>query len=176
MPTLDGMSPRDPARRSAGLLLFRHRGTGFEVLIGHMGGPFWARRESAAWSVPKGEYAPDEGAETAARREFEEEFGHPVPDGAWLSLGESRQAGGKTVTVWAVEGDLDPAAAVPGTFTMEWPRGSGVQQEFPEIDRFAWCTPETAAERLVKGQRIFVDRLRDLLSGGQGPAAPDGGA
>lgn len=162
--------------RSAGLLLFRRRGTGFEVLVGHMGGPFWARRESAAWSVPKGEYGPEEGAEAAARREFEEEFGHPVPDGAWVALGESRQADGKTVTVWAVEADLDPATAVPGTFTMEWPRGSGVQREFPEIDRFAWCAPEVAAERLVKGQRVFVDRLRDHLAGGRGtpPAHGDG--
>ncbi|MER6121030.1 NUDIX domain-containing protein [Streptomyces sp. A0642] len=160
---------------SAGLLLFRRRGAGFEVLVGHMGGPFWARRETAAWSVPKGEYGGEEGAEAAARREFEEEFGRPVPDGVWLPLGESRQAGGKTVTVWAVEADLDPAAAVPGTFTMEWPRGSGVQREFPEIDRFAWCAPEVAAERLVKGQRIFVDRLRDRLAGGPARAVPDDG-
>ncbi|WP_393054065.1 NUDIX domain-containing protein [Streptomyces sp. LN549] len=171
------MAPHTPPGRSAGLLLFRRRGTGFELLIGHMGGPFWARRESAAWSVPKGEYGPEEGAEAAARREFEEEFGHPVPAGVWVPLGESRQAGGKTVTVWAVEADLDPATAVPGTFTMEWPRGSGVQREFPEIDRFAWCAPEVAAERLVKGQRVFVDRLHDRLSGGQGgPAAHDDGA
>lgn len=163
------------APHSAGLLLFRRRGTGFEVLVGHMGGPFWTRRESAAWSVPKGEYGPGEEAREAARREFEEEFGHPVPDGVWLPLGESRQAGGKTVTVWALEADLDPAAALPGTFTMEWPRGSGVLREFPEIDRFAWCAPEVAAGRLVKGQRIFVDRLRDRLAGGRTPAAHDDG-
>ncbi|MGN5631506.1 NUDIX domain-containing protein [Streptomyces sp. AC154] len=167
------MSPNE--RRSAGLLLFRTAGeSGLEVLLGHMGGPFWAGRESAAWSVPKGEYGPEEEAEAAARREFGEEFGHPAPDGAWLALGESRQPGGKTVTVWALEADLDPATAVPGTFTMEWPRGSGVQREFPEIDRFAWCPPEVAAERLVKGQRVFVDRLRDVLRGERGPSAPDG--
>lgn len=167
------MSPTE--RRSAGLLLFRTTGgSGFEVLIGHMGGPFWAGRESAAWSVPKGEYGPEEAASAAARREFGEEFGHPAPDGVWLALGEARQSGGKTVTVWAMEADLDPAAAVPGTFTMEWPRGSGVQQEFPEIDRFAWCTPEVAVERLVKGQRVFVDRLRELLTDERGPYAHDG--
>ncbi|MFF1925818.1 NUDIX domain-containing protein [Streptomyces sp. NPDC058221] len=167
------MSPNE--RRSAGLLLFRTTGgSGFEVLIGHMGGPFWARRESAAWSVPKGEYGPEEEAADAARREFEEEFGHPAPDGRRLALGEARQSGGKTVTVWAVEGDLDPAAAVPGTFTMEWPRGSGVQRDFPEIDRFAWCTPEVAADRLVKGQRVFLDRLRGILTDEPEPSAPDG--
>ncbi|MFF8693750.1 NUDIX domain-containing protein [Streptomyces sp. NPDC015144] len=157
--------------RSAGLLLFRRTGgTGFEVLIGHMGGPFWARREQAAWSVPKGEYGPDEEPAAAAAREFGEEFGHPVPKGPWIALGESRQSGGKTVTVWALEADVDAASAVPGTFTMEWPRGSGVEREFPEVDRFAWCAPEEAAGRLVAGQRVFLDRLRERLA--EGPAAP----
>ncbi|MFI8434740.1 NUDIX domain-containing protein [Streptomyces sp. NPDC079020] len=151
-------------KRSAGLLLYRVTETGdgpeFEVLIGHMGGPFWAGREAAAWSVPKGEYGPEEQPAAAARREFEEELGLPVPQGEWVPLGSARQPSGKTVTVWALEAGLDPATAVPGTFTMEWPRGSGVQQEFPEMDRFAWCTPEQAAERLVTGQRVFLDRLR----------------
>ncbi|MFI1190581.1 NUDIX domain-containing protein [Streptomyces californicus] len=153
------------SRRSAGLLLFRvtEEKAGerdVEVLIGHMGGPFWAGREEAAWSVPKGEYGPEESAEAAARREFAEELGVPVPPGEWIALGESRQRSGKTVTVWGLEAELDVASVVPGTFTMEWPRGSGVQQEFPEMDRFAWCTPEQAAERLIAGQRVFVDRLR----------------
>ncbi|WP_411117033.1 NUDIX domain-containing protein [Streptomyces sp. 058-1L] len=158
-------------KRSAGLLLFRVTGTGtgserdVEVLIGHMGGPFWAGREAAAWSVPKGEYGPDEEPAAAARREFEEELGVPVPDGVWLPLGEARQRSGKTVTVWAVEAELDVASVVPGTFTMEWPRGSGVQQEFPEMDRFAWCTPEQAAEQLIAGQRVFVQRLRAQVRG-----------
>ncbi|WP_335933188.1 NUDIX domain-containing protein [Streptomyces sp. PTD5-9] len=166
------MSSRKRARRSAGLLLFRRSSgvpdgdAGFEVLIGHMGGPFWARRENAAWSVPKGEYEPDEDPRTAARREFEEEFGHGVPDGAWVDLGESRQAGGKTVTVWAVEADVDPASAAPGTFAMEWPRGSGVVREFPEVDRFAWCVPQEAESLLVAGQRVFLDRLREHLRAG----------
>lgn len=135
-----------------------------------MGGPFWARREQAAWSVPKGEYGPGEEPAAAARREFGEEFGHPVPEGPWIALGESRQSGGKTVTVWALEADVDAASAVPGTFTMEWPRGSGVEREFPEVDRFAWCAPEEAAGRLVAGQRVFLDRLRERLA--EGPAAP----
>ncbi|MFJ4963193.1 NUDIX domain-containing protein [Streptomyces sp. NPDC088729] len=163
------------ARRSAGLLLFRFTGgdgpgRDVEVLIGHMGGPFWAGREAASWSVPKGEYEAGEGPAAAARREFEEELGLHVPDGEWLPLGEARQRGGKTVTVWALEAELDPASAVPGTFTMEWPRGSGVLREFPEMDRFAWCTPEQAAERLVAGQRVFVDRLRARVVP---PVAPD---
>ncbi|SEE33533.1 Predicted NTP pyrophosphohydrolase, NUDIX family [Streptomyces sp. 2131.1] len=161
------MTAKKNARRSAGLLLFRTGdGGGLEVFIGHMGGPFWTGREEAAWSVPKGEYAPDEEPGAAARREFEEEFGHPAPDGAWVELGEARQPSGKTVTVWAVEADIDPAGAVPGTFTMEWPRGSGALREFPEMDRFAWCTPEVAAGRLVKGQRVFLDRLREHLAEG----------
>ncbi|CAM5676605.1 MULTISPECIES: NUDIX domain-containing protein [Streptomyces] len=164
-------------RRSAGLLLFRVTAGGdagerdVEVLIGHMGGPFWAGREAAAWSVPKGEYGPDEGPEEAARREFTEELGVPVPPGEWIALGESRQRSGKTVAVWALEAELDLASVVPGTFTMEWPRGSGVQQEFPEMDRFAWCTPEQAAERLIAGQRVFVDRLRAQVRGAA--ASPD---
>ncbi|MFJ2740682.1 NUDIX domain-containing protein [Streptomyces sp. NPDC087440] len=160
-------------RRSAGLLLFRRTHTAghpdVEVLLGHMGGPFWAHREQAAWSVPKGEYGPEEEPAAAARREFQEELGLPVPEGTWLPLGEVRQNNGKTVVVWALEADLDPATAVPGTFVMEWPRGSGVQREFPELDRFAWCTPEEAAERLVSGQAAFVDRLRARLRETAGP-------
>ncbi|WP_329625107.1 NUDIX domain-containing protein [Streptomyces sp. NBC_01255] len=152
------------AKRSAGLLVFRHTaGKGVEVLIGHMGGPLWASREQEAWSIPKGEYEPDEAPEAAARREFLEELGLPAPEGAWIDLGESRQRSGKTVTVWAVEGDLDPAAAVPGTFTMEWPPRSGVRREFPEIDRVGWFTPEAAAPLLVTGQLVFLDRLTEHL-------------
>ncbi|MGC5363518.1 NUDIX domain-containing protein [Streptomyces sp. DT24] len=152
-------------RRSAGLLLFRSGTRGAEVLIGHMGGPFWAGREAAAWSIPKGGYGPDEEPASAARREFEEELGLPVPDGAWVPLGEARQPSGKLVTVWAVAADLDVSKAVPGTFGMEWPKGSGEWREFPEIDRFAWCTPEEAEERLVRGQRVFVERLIGHVEG-----------
>ncbi|MEW2529542.1 NUDIX domain-containing protein [Streptomyces sp. NPDC047071] len=152
------------ARRSAGLLLFRAPGPDPEVLIGHMGGPFWARRDAAAWSIPKGEYGDDEEPLAAAVREFEEELGLPAPPGPYLPLGEARQAGGKRVTVWAVEADLDPASVVPGTFTMEWPPRSGRLQEFPELDRVAWLPLTEAHDRLVAGQRPFLDRLSALLT------------
>ncbi|MFE1229623.1 NUDIX domain-containing protein [Streptomyces sp. NPDC058745] len=161
-------------KRSAGLLLFREAaGGGIEVLIGHMGGPFWASRDTAAWSVPKGEYGPEETPEAAARREFEEELGLPAPPGERIALGETRQANGKTVTVWAVEADLDPARIVPGTFTMEWPRGSGVRREFPEIDRVGWFTPDRAAPLLVAGQQVFLERLVAHLTGRGEPPLSD---
>ncbi|MER7774843.1 NUDIX domain-containing protein [Streptomyces sp. NPDC096191] len=149
-------------RRSAGLLLHR-RGTGGElqVLLGHMGGPFYARREAGAWTVPKGEYDSAEPAWDAARREFQEELGLPPPDGAAVPLGEVRQAGGKVVTVWAVEADLDPATVVPGTFRMEWPPRSGRTQEFPELDRVAWFPVEVAREVIVTAQAAFLDRLAE---------------
>ncbi|MFE0473868.1 NUDIX domain-containing protein [Streptomyces sp. NPDC058947] len=146
-------------KRSAGLLLFRPSGQGFEVLLGHMGGPFFARRDAGAWTVPKGEYEPDEPAWDAARREFQEELGLPPPDGEAIDLGEVRQTNGKIVTVWAIEADLDPAAIVPGTFRMEWPPRSGRLQEFPELDRVAWFGPERAREVIVKAQAAFLDRL-----------------
>ncbi|WP_256107581.1 NUDIX domain-containing protein [Streptomyces sp. ODS05-4] len=153
-------------KRSAGLLLFRTpAGGGVEVLIAHMGGPFWASRDEGAWSVPKGEYEDGETPEAAARREFTEELGLPVPPGETVPLGTVRQSGGKEVTVWALEGDLDPAAVVPGVFAMEWPRGSGVQREFPEVDRVEWCAPEEAGRKLVTAQRVFLDRLREHLEG-----------
>ncbi|MEV0439835.1 NUDIX domain-containing protein [Streptomyces spectabilis] len=150
-------------RRSAGLLLFRTPGP--EVLIGHMGGPFWARRDAAAWSIPKGEYGDDEEPLAAAVREFEEELGRPAPTGPFLPLGDVRQAGGKTVTVWAVEADLDPATVVPGTFEMEWPPRSGRVQEFPELDRVGWFPLDRAHDKLVAGQRAFLERLTALLTG-----------
>lgn len=152
------------AVRSAGLLVYRRTESGVEVLLGHMGGPFWARRDEGAWTVPKGEHPPDEPAEAAARREFEEELGQPPPAGELLPLGEVRQAGGKVVTVWAVEGDLDPATVVPGTFELEWPPKSGRIQTFPELDRVAWWGLDEARTRLVKAQRTFVDRLADRLA------------
>ncbi|MEU8712573.1 MULTISPECIES: NUDIX domain-containing protein [unclassified Streptomyces] len=148
-------------KRSAGLLLFRHTGHGVEVLLGHMGGPFFAKKDAGAWSVPKGEYEPGETPWEAARREFQEELGLPPPDGEALALGEVRQSNGKIVTVWAVEADLDPAAMEPGTFTMEWPPRSGRIQEFPELDRVAWLSPDRAREVIVKAQAAFLDRLAE---------------
>ncbi|MGW0627347.1 NUDIX domain-containing protein [Streptomyces sp. NPDC002758] len=148
-------------KRSAGLLLFRHTENGLEVLLGHMGGPFFARKNAGAWTVPKGEYGPDETAWDAARREFREELGLPPPDGEAVPLGEVKQTGGKIVTVWAVEADLDPGAVDPGTFRMEWPPRSGKVQEFPELDRVEWFDLDRAADVIVKAQTAFLDRLAE---------------
>ncbi|CAM5425935.1 MULTISPECIES: NUDIX domain-containing protein [Streptomyces] len=149
------------ARRSAGLLLFRRAGRDLEVLLGHMGGPYFARKDAGAWTVPKGEYAPDEPAWEAARREFREELGLEPPDGEAVPLGEVRQTGGKTVTVWAVEGDLDPQDVRPGTFTMEWPPRSGRLAEFPELDRVRWFGLDAGRAVIVTAQTAFLDRLAE---------------
>jgi predicted NUDIX family NTP pyrophosphohydrolase len=150
-------------KRSAGILLFRRTGDGLEVLLGHMGGPLWARRDDAAWSLPKGEYLADEEPLAAARREFVEELGIPVPDVELVELGEVRQASGKLVTAWAGESDLDLAGFAPGSFEMEWPRGSGRSRSFPEIDRVDWFDLARARTALIAGQREFLDRLVALL-------------
>ncbi len=134
-----------------------------EVLIGHMGGPFWARKDDAAWSVPKGEHGPDEDAFAVALREFEEETGSPVPASDFVPLGEVRQSGGKVLTVWAAEGDLDATTTRSNTFTLEWPPRSGRFQEFPEIDRAAWMPVDLARTKLVKGQVPLLDRLLAAL-------------
>lgn len=151
------------ARTSAGILLFRRVGGEVEVLLAHMGGPLWARRDAGAWSLPKGEYTPDEDPQVAARREFAEELGLPAPAADLIELGAVRQAGGKVVTAWAAEGDLDPAAVVPGTFRMEWPKGTGRITEFPEIDRVAWFGLRAARAKLVAAQAAFLDRLAENL-------------
>jgi predicted NUDIX family NTP pyrophosphohydrolase len=148
-------------RTSAGVLLFRGVDEDLEVLLGHMGGPFWARRDAGAWTIPKGEHGEQEAAWDAARREFAEELGLDVPVGEPLDLGEIRQAGGKVVRAFAVEGDLDPEAVTPGTFELEWPRGSGRLQRFPEIDRVAWFGLREAGERIIGAQRELLTRLRD---------------
>jgi predicted NUDIX family NTP pyrophosphohydrolase len=153
--------------RSAGLLLYR-RGPGgsVEVLLAHPGGPFWARKDTGAWSVPKGEYEPDDDALAAAYREFKEETGFDPPAGSPLPLGELTQRGGKRVIVWALEGDLDAARATSNTFELEWPRGSGAMRSFPEVDRVEWAGPDLARTRLLKGQIPFLDRLADALGFG----------
>jgi predicted NUDIX family NTP pyrophosphohydrolase len=151
-------------KRSAALLVYRRRGdSGLEVLIAHMGGPFWARKDARAWSVPKGEYDAAEEPLAAAQREFEEEIGSPAPRGAVAELGELRQSGGKIIVTFAVEGDLDLAGFRSNTFTMEWPRGSGQVQEFPEMDRAEWMSLGRAADMLVKGQVPILDALREHL-------------
>jgi predicted NUDIX family NTP pyrophosphohydrolase len=154
------------APTAAGLLLFRVRDGRLEVLIGHMGGPFWARKEDHAWSIFKGGYDPSEEEPlAAARREFTEETGLPVPDGELIPLGAVRQSSGKQVIAWAVRGDADPATVVSNTYLAEWPPRSGKQQEFPEIDRVAWCEPGLARTRLVRAQVTFVERLQERLDG-----------
>ena len=153
-------------RRSAGLLPFR-LGAGLEVFLGHLGGPLWARKDAGAWTVIKGEYGPEESAEAAARREWAEETGLPVPRGRWIDLGEVRQSGGKRVVAWAVGADEPSGApvredldgAVSGTFTMQWPPRSGTMRDFPELDRFGWFTAHAARERIVAGQVPLLDRL-----------------
>lgn len=148
---------------SAGLLLFRlrrcARGRVLQVLLGHPGGPFWAHRDEGAWSIPKGEYEPTEDPLAAARREFEEELGVPVPASRFLELGAARQPSGKTVVVWAAEGDLDPVTAVSNIVELEWPQGSGRLRRFPELDRVAWFDLAAARRKLLAGQRPFLDRL-----------------
>ncbi|MGY1662233.1 NUDIX domain-containing protein [Geodermatophilus sp. SYSU D00705] len=153
------------SRTSAGVLLYRVRPGGVEVLIGHMGGPFWARKDDRAWSIPKGEYGDGEDPLAVARREFEEELGSPVPADALVPLGEVRQSGGKRLSVWAAEGDLDAAACRSNTVELEWPPRSGRVQEFPEIDRAAWLPVEEARAKLVAAQVAFLDRLLERLPG-----------
>jgi predicted NUDIX family NTP pyrophosphohydrolase len=150
-------------RRSAGLLLFRHTGDHLEVLLAHPGGPLWTKRDAGAWSVPKGEVEPGEDPPAVARREFEEETGHPPPDGEYVSLGEVRQKSGKYVVAWAAEGDLDPATAKSNTFPLEWPSGSGDWVDVPEIDRVEWFDLDEARTRLNPAQVAFIDRLADAI-------------
>jgi predicted NUDIX family NTP pyrophosphohydrolase len=149
-------------KTSAALLLFRHGTDGLEVLIAHMGGPFWARKDAGAWSIPKGEYT-DEEPLAAARREFAEEMGSPPPGGEPVALGTVKQSGGKSVTTFAVEGDFDLDGFRSNTFELEWPRGSGRVQEFPEVDRAAWVPVAVAREKLVKGQVPVLDALVEHL-------------
>jgi predicted NUDIX family NTP pyrophosphohydrolase len=149
---------------SAGLLLYRiSPGGAVEVLLAHPGGPFWARRDDAAWSVPKGEYPADEDPLGAAYREFEEEVGLHAPGGQAAFLGEIRQPGGKRVSVWALEGDLDITHSSSNTFELEWPRGSGTIREFPEVDRVEWMSVDAAGRKLVKGQTPFLGMLLETL-------------
>jgi predicted NUDIX family NTP pyrophosphohydrolase len=149
-------------RQSAGLLPFRRRAGGLEVFLVHPGGPFWAKKDQGAWSIPKGEYEPGEDPLAAARREFAEETGI-VPEGEFIPLSARRQPSGKVVHAWAFESDCDPAAIVSNTFIQEWPPGSGRLQAFPEVDRAAWFPLDLAKRKLVSGQVGIVEELADLL-------------
>lgn len=151
------------SRTSAGLLLYRQPGGTLEVLVAHPGGPLWARKDDGVWSIPKGLLEDDEDPESAARREFEEETGHPPPDGPYLDLGDVRLKSGKRVRAFAVAGDLDPETLDSGTFKMAWPPRGGRMTSFPEIDRVAWLEPEAARVKLNPAQAPFIDRLLKAL-------------
>ncbi|MEU6455388.1 NUDIX domain-containing protein [Streptomyces sp. NPDC047065] len=153
------------AKHSAALLVYKlDVERGLVVLIAHMGGPFWARKNERAWSIPKGEYEEGEEARAAALREFEEEMGSQPPTNDILEMGEFRQPSGKVITVYAVEGDFDLSSFRSNTFEMEWPKGSGTIQEFPEVDRADWVTTARAGVLLVKGQVPIIEQLRDTLA------------
>jgi predicted NUDIX family NTP pyrophosphohydrolase len=149
------------AATSAGILLFRHAGEAVEVLLVHPGGPFWAKKDLGAWSVPKGEVEAGEEPRECALRELEEELGSPFAFGAdeLIELGTVRQKAGKLVHCWAAEGDFDPATLHSNTFAMEWPPRSGVEREFPEVDRAEWFGPEEARRKIIPAQADFLDRL-----------------
>lgn len=149
---------------SAGLLLFRRRDPGPEVLLAHPGGPFWARKDLGAWSIPKGERDAGEEALATAQREFREETGREPPSGPWLDLGEVVQPGGKRVRGFAAEGEFDPSGLAGASFEMEWPPRSGRRAIFPEVDRVAWFTIEEARRRILAGQAPFLDRLLQRLA------------
>src|SRR5438093_6722143 len=150
------------AKTSAGLLMFRLRNGEPEVLLVHPGGPFWAKKDEEAWSIPKGEFPAGEEPLAAAQREFEEETGCRA-QGPFIPLAPITQRSGKVVHAWAVEGACDPAQLRSNMFSIEWPPKSGKQQQFPEIDRAAWLTPEVAKRKILKGQAPFVDQLQKVL-------------
>ncbi|WP_156689180.1 NUDIX domain-containing protein [Mycobacterium sp. Marseille-P9652] len=155
------------AKLSAGVLLYRTVDDVVEVLIAHPGGPFWARKDDGAWSIPKGEYADGDDPWEAAQREFREELGLAVPAGPRTDLGTLKQPSGKLVAAFAVRADLDVTDARSNTFSIEWPKGSGTMREFPEVDRVGWFPVAAARDKLLKGQRGFLDRLmtQPALSG-----------
>jgi predicted NUDIX family NTP pyrophosphohydrolase len=150
-------------RTSAGILLYRRRGGALEVLLAHPGGPFFRTKDEGHWTIPKGEVDPGEALVAVARREFEEETGHPPPEGKLLDLGSIVQKGGKVVYAWALEGDLDAAASVSNTFELVWPPGSGRLQVFPEIDRVEWFGPDEARRRVKPTQIPLIERLEAAL-------------
>ena len=156
-------------KRSAGILLYRRRGDDVEVLLVHPGGPFWAKKDQGAWSIPKGEHDQGDDPLETALRELEEETGHRLPAQDLLELGAVRQRSGKVLTAWAAPGDLDAGAITSNTFTIEWPPRSGARREFPEVDRAGWFDPRTAREKLNPAQAELVDRLLAALDEQPGP-------
>jgi predicted NUDIX family NTP pyrophosphohydrolase len=149
-------------KRSAGILMYRRTADAIKVLLVHPGGPFWARKDLGAWSIPKGEYSESEDPLAVAVREFEEETGMR-PHGEFLPLGKLVQPGGKTVTAFAVEGDFDPAMLKSNMFELEWPPRSKQRKSFPEVDRAGWFAPASARQKILPGQRELIGRLLELL-------------
>ena len=147
------------AKLSAGILMYRGTCNALELLLVHPGGPFWARKDEGAWSIPKGEYEPGEEPLAVAKREFEEELGSPPPDGTYLDLGEIKQPSSKLIIAFAVKGDFDPATVKSNLFDLEWPPKSGRMQCFPEVDRASWFASKEARAKIQPGQAPFVDRL-----------------
>jgi predicted NUDIX family NTP pyrophosphohydrolase len=154
------------SRTSSGILLWRRRAGRVEVLLGHPGGPYFAKKDAGVWSILKGEFDPSEDALTVARREFQEETGHRAPDGPVLHLGDVRQRGGKVVSAWGIEGELDPSVAASNTFEMEWPPRSGKVGAFPEIDRVEWFDVDAAKGKINPAQVPFLDRLEQIAASG----------
>jgi predicted NUDIX family NTP pyrophosphohydrolase len=154
------------SKHSAGLVVYRRRAGGLDVLLVHPGGPFWAKKDRGAWSIPKGEFDPTEQTDAllVARREFEEETGHAIV-GHFVPLSEIRQAGGKVVHAWSVEGDLDDSRVRSNTFSMEWPPRSRKFRRFPEVDRAEWFPVAEAKERILQSQRALLEQLEELMHG-----------
>lgn len=152
-------------KRSAGLLLHRTRDGVLEVLLGHPGGPYFARKDDGVWTIPKGEVDPGEDELAAAHREFAEEIGTAPPDGEPVPLGETLQSNGKVAVVWALAGDLDVTTIECNLFELEWPPRSGRVQQFPELDRAAWFDVDTARRKAFASQEPFFDRLVEALRG-----------
>jgi predicted NUDIX family NTP pyrophosphohydrolase len=148
---------------SAGILLFRQREGELEILLVHPGGPFWAKKDDGAWSIPKGLYEPGENPLVAARREFEEETGRRI-EGEFTALGEFKLPSGKRLSVWAIEGDFDPVTLISNEFDMEWPPRSGKQARFPEVDRAGWFSPATARAKITKGQLQVLDAFEERIA------------
>jgi predicted NUDIX family NTP pyrophosphohydrolase len=149
-------------KESAGILMYRLRNATLEVFLVHPGGPYWAKKDPGAWSIPKGEFLEQEDRFGAAKREFQEETGF-VPEGNFVALTPIKQPGGKFVYAWAVEGDCDATAIVSNTFSMEWPPRSGKYQAFAEVDRAEWFTIDVAQQKISRGQVALLEELRKIL-------------
>jgi predicted NUDIX family NTP pyrophosphohydrolase len=158
------------AKLSAGILLYKHEDDKVKVMLVHPGGPFWAKKDDGAWSIPKGEIDADEDMLDAARREFAEEIGSEVPKGELVELGEVKTASGKVIHVWAMEHDFDVTTLKSNSFEMAWPPKSGQKQTFPEVDKAAWFGIAEAPVKMHTGQAVFIERLAEKLSVSMTPA------